>query len=606
MSHTLKGRLRGYLCEECIEDLSGVIVRVYRSVGRETAEEGRVKDAALLTAAQIDEKRPLLLGEGKTGENGEFRVDFGEEGRYEGGPVEVDIFCPTVPRAGSGPNPRETEEPVQFTAATFSPGWSQGERGFTAEWSYTVSYRLWCFIRGLFDAWVICGRVLNCRTQQPLGGLTVKAFDVDWLQDDPLGSAVTAPDGHFRIDYTSAQFKRTIFTPLINLEMTGGPDVYFHVETSGGMSLLQEPSSRGRKPDRENRGPCFCVELCVDAEDEPPYDSPWFTNVGNFHILADIDSATGLANKTKLGVGGAGYAWFSHLKLRGFCPKKEAGTNQQMYYRFLVEKGGTETPVAGGMLVDVLVGSRLIQWDLDGDGTMDWVFQDTIVTGTAAPTPDLPPPPGVPAGTPWGAPPPHYVLADPATGWIEVDHRSLDGGFYGPLVCLDSNAVVPGGPAPGNGAGNPVAAPCNGEMVTLIFETTTDPANPAATVRQMQQPTLLVNNWSEVRLLNLQQFIAPGANACSKISANLNILYTVDHEFTGGWQVDMSSAASPWSEPAGLPGGTAPRGGSGNHFVSTAGWPPCSYTVTLSSVRKLTTGEHNDDWNPSSLTFCIC
>ena len=44
--------------------------------------------------------------------------------------------------------------------------------------------------------------------------MRVRAFDADWLQDDDLGSAVTDGAGHFRIDYSRADFEKTIFSPL--------------------------------------------------------------------------------------------------------------------------------------------------------------------------------------------------------------------------------------------------------------------------------------------------------------------------------------------------------------------------------------------------------
>ncbi|MBV9772518.1 MAG: hypothetical protein JO040_01125 [Gemmatimonadetes bacterium] len=602
MSYIIRGTLRGFLCSDCVEPLSGMTLRLYPIRQDPGTKPGDPEDPkrtfAVLDQDAVKARGPLL-GEGKTDEAGRFSIEIGDSRGYDGGALEVDLYCGNVPHHPGPPR----RDPVQVMMAVLRPEWSREEKGEVFRWDHDVSYRLWCWLRGLFDAWVICGHVRNCKTREPLAGLKVSAFDVDWLQDDALGNAVTGPDGHFRIDYTSAAFRTTIFSPLINVELTGGPDVYFRVESSGGAVLLNEPSSRGRKPDRENRGPCFCVDLCVDADPPPPYDNPLFTNVGNFHILADIDSATGLANKTKLGVGGNGWGWFGDLKLRGYCPKTKPGTGEQMYYRFLYSRGGTEHPVTGGLLADVLVGSRLIQWDLDGNGTMDWVFQDVIISGAGA-TADLPTPPVVPPGTPWGAPPPHVVVPD-ADGWIRVDPRAIDGGFYGPLVQLRSYVVVPVGPTPSNGPNAAVADPKNGELVTLIFETTTDPANAALTERQVAQPTLLVNNWEEVRELNLLQFTAPGANACSKLGADLNILYTVDHQLIAEWALGISSAASPWSAPV-LPSGNTPRGQFGNQHVSLAGWPPCSYTVSLSSRRKLTNGEGNDDANSSSLTFCIC
>ena len=47
--------------------------------------------------------------------------------------------------------------------------------------------------------------------------------------------AVKGPgDGHFRIDYSGASFRRTPFSPSINLEWSGGPDLYFRIEAADG------------------------------------------------------------------------------------------------------------------------------------------------------------------------------------------------------------------------------------------------------------------------------------------------------------------------------------------------------------------------------------
>ena len=110
----------------------------------------------------------------------------------------------------------------------------------------------------------------------------MRAFDVDWLQDDALGHEVTDGAGHFRIDYSADDFKKTIFSPAINLEWTGGPDFYFRVETLSGTVLLAEPASRGRASDRENVGPCFSVDLCL--EKQPPV--VWITYRSSTHSAA--------------------------------------------------------------------------------------------------------------------------------------------------------------------------------------------------------------------------------------------------------------------------------------------------------------------------------
>lgn len=91
----------------------------------------------------------------------------------------------------------------------------------------------------------------------------MRAFDADWLQDDEIGSAITDGTGRFRIDYLTEDFQKTPFSPSINIELIGGPDLYFKVETPGGVLLLDGPRSRGRDPGRESAGHCFCVDLCL-------------------------------------------------------------------------------------------------------------------------------------------------------------------------------------------------------------------------------------------------------------------------------------------------------------------------------------------------------
>src|SRR5260370_42248247 len=98
-----------------------------------------------------------------------------------------------------------------------------------------------CSIRCWLGLVVICGQVSVCETGQVIEGATVFAFDRDWLQDDALGSAVTGPGGKFQIWYTVAEFSQTPFSPLINVELVPGPDLYFRVEGPGGVVLLDEP-----------------------------------------------------------------------------------------------------------------------------------------------------------------------------------------------------------------------------------------------------------------------------------------------------------------------------------------------------------------------------
>ena len=92
--------------------------------------------------------------------------------------------------------------------------------------------------------------------------------------------------------------------------------------------LLAEPPSRGRANDRENAGPCFCVELCL--EKQPPVVDylPVFDALGGYLYASDIHSAvpgTGLTN-------GDNRAFYSTVRLNGALPKTLNG--QPMEYRF--------------------------------------------------------------------------------------------------------------------------------------------------------------------------------------------------------------------------------------------------------------------------------
>ncbi len=601
-SYTFRGRLCGFICTDCPEPLSNVKVRLYRLRRDQNAVALAVANPKDTLAVQDEEavqaKAQSLLAEVETDAEGRFTVELGEKNNYDGEAFEVDVYCGTVPRQKPG---RVPPKPRQFSVTTVQPLWRRNEDRDLAVWEYCIPYRFWCYFRGLFGAWTICGRVVTCDKQAlPVSNVKVSAFDADWLQDDALGSAVTDGAGKFQIDYTTDDFQKTIFSPLINVELTGGPDVYFKVETSGGQTLLDETQSRGRQPDRENVGPCFCVTLCVNVKQQPPFDDPLFTHVGDFHILGDIDPATGLTKSKVLGHGGPDYGFFSALKLRGYCPKQI--TAQPARYRFLYEDLAVPglTPITGTAVYPVLVGARLLLWDTFGTGPA-WTFQSIYIQGSGA-TPDPTPTPVVPPGTPWGSPPAHVIVPD-ANGWINVDPNALDGGFYGPLVRFDTTQVLAALDAPGDGAGNPVASPKNGVALRIVYQAgpvSASPNGPVAFTNELSR--ILVNNWGEVRLLDLQEFKG-GGTPCSKITGAINIQYTVDHELIAGWGLSISSAAA-FPPPPLPPPPSTPRGGSGTHFVDVSAWPSCAYIVSLGTSRRLTDGETDDSGRLVQRVFC--
>jgi len=598
MSYLFRGILCGYLCPHCREAISETVVQLYE-LAPNAAVEDLVAAPAKDTLAQLadedfEARRGRLLGEARTDGEGKFVVELSEK-NYRGGPVEVVVIADSVPQLKDG---APDAEQLRFTVTAVDPDWQQAEKGKVFDWDYCIPQRFWCAVRTHFGAWTICGRVLDCDAKVGVAGLTVTAFDTDWFQHDNLGSAVTDGSGHFRIDYLIQDFKKTPLSPFINLEWVGGPDLFFKVE-SGGDVVLEEAPSRGREPDRENSGQCACVELCVEGEG-PPVDDPLFTHIGDFHIYADIDAGSKLTNKAFFGHGGPDFAFFGGMKLKGFCPKTEAGTGNPMRYRFLYEhpaNPAVQVPITGGAVVPVVVGARLIQWKVTAN-VFEWAFQSIVVAGAGA-TVDPTPQPGGPG--PWGAPPAHIIEPD-GDGWVEVDPDGLDDGFYGPLVRFNSAKAVPGGAAPGDGAGNAVADPKNGAVIAITYEA--GPVGGGATFSNSVD--VKVNNWQEVRQLDLVQFGGPGGNPCSPLTTDLDVLYTVDHEHLDSWALSINSASG--SAPGGVippvPAGATARGHAATHSEAIGGWASCSYQVNLSSRRALTDGENDDNANNTQVTFC--
>lgn len=342
----------------------------------------------------------------------------------------------------------------------------------------------------------------------------------------------------------------------------------------------------------------FCRLVCP-----PIFDHPWFTHVGDFDIYGDIDPASGLTNKS-LGHGGPDFGFFGCLSLRGFCPKTSPGfPGASMAYRFLFKVGTTETPITGGFVCEVLVGSRYTFWNGN-----PFALQSVRIRGTGTTSP-TPPPPG-----PGVSPPTHYIVPD-AEGWVTVDPMALDDGFNGWLMGFASHVGVPGGdPGPaGLAAGDPVpaAARKNGVDAAIIFQATRVSTigavnGGAAPDYTNQLAKARINNWNEVRLLNLLQFHSGGGNACSPLTTDLDIEYTTDHELLAAWSIDLTTAAgvSLTAPPSG-PTAAAPRGDAGTHHEDISAWPTCSYAVQLHTRRRLTDGLNDDPSKTSQVTFCI-
>lgn len=341
-----------------------------------------------------------------------------------------------------------------------------------------------------------------------------------------------------------------------------------------------------------------------------PMLQPWFTQVGHFDIYADIDPGTGRTNKG-LGFagltyhGGPDFAFTGCLELRGFCPAASPVDGTAMRYRFVI--AGSNTPITGSLVCPVDAGTRRIPWPVNLGGIAQaaqvLTFQTISIEGAAVPDPAPPAP-----GDPW-VPPPIHVIAPDADGWITVDPAHVAGGFTS-LVGFDSTSVVPGGipPSPPPDAGNPVAGAQqkNGADLGIVFEATrvTGPTSPPDSTNSLAK--IHINNWVEVNLLDIAEFHTGGGTACTGITSSLHVEYTTDHEQMQAWDAVITSAAlaAPITV-AGGPDAGHPRGDAASQSISTSGFKPCSYVVTLSTRAGLTTGLVDNLGRSQQKTFCV-
>ena len=268
-----------------------------------------------------------LLAETETDEAGNFTIELSDK-NYSGGAFDIDFECGNVPiRLKVPPKPHG---PFQFHITTLQPQWRQAEENMVAAYEYGIASHYFCRILSLFDTWAICGIVKDCETGKPVPGVKVFAYDVDWLQDDELGNGTTDATGKFTIIYPGDKFRQTLLSPWLNIEWPSGPDYYFKiVEPISNIILLQEDRSVGHRSDRENRGNCFCVDLCVDSDNIPDgnYFPALFERVGSYDILTDF-TATGFTNDAE------NNAFTRTIPLEGQLP---SGTNSNsMEYRFRI------------------------------------------------------------------------------------------------------------------------------------------------------------------------------------------------------------------------------------------------------------------------------
>lgn len=610
MSYIFKGRLCGYICPECPEPLSGVTVRLYRATQTNLAAlaVANPKDTfAILSDEDVTAKAGRLIAEAKTDAQGNFVFELGEAQKYGGEAFDIDVYCGTVPQHPPGPRP------LQFSITTLQPQWRQTARDMIAAWEYCVPQRYWCAVRARFDAWTICGRVTACDTQQPVMGVRVFAYDVDWIQDDPLGNAMTDATGRFRIDYSSSDFKRTPFSPLINLEWTGGPDVYFHIAAADGTPLLVEASSQGRTPGRENVGHCCCVDLCLK---EPPRQDlptiPLFTNVGQYHV-----DPVNYHDFTVEGLTTAGsYAFTGTLPLIGILPDGQVLTD--MEYRFRIAEYDPATAILGAVMdVDTsMVSATSI-------GKLQYWSWNSVLSAWEVKSADYwVNNPGATISIPQPAGPALAVSVNKDVGpggWVQVPRENglFPGGVgrfipQGGLINLMTTKLTDESydltvPAPGTKAGDSVPAGKKSHAHTFkLFFEAREVGNVALLPGSNALDKIVFSNthytyvrhpsWAGstpttrgVVSLDILELAAPGAG-CGKLNNELHALFTVYHPFMGSARVYFEgNPVLPADLPLAIGGGEAvsPAGG---HLFDISALQPCAYILWLEATLNLTSG----------------
>jgi hypothetical protein len=601
-------------------------VRLYQSRAEQNLTSLAVADPNdtfhIIGDEQVREKESRLIAEGETDDAGNFSIDLSTAKKYGGEAFEIDVYCGSVPR-GLKPRP-EPPPPVQFSITTIQPMWRRTENDSVAFFEYCAPARYWCEVLRRRGLWVICGKLTTCsKPKQPIGGADVQAFDADWLQDDFLGTAVTGAD-----------FEKTIF-PGLNIELFGGPDVYFVVKFAG-TPILTETQADGRKPGRQNAHNCLCVDLCTDTlPHTPPEKVPHWTKVADrFNVRTDIfDVPNNFLAEGYAGTASEAYVFGGGVRLNGNCPfRNNAAPANKMKYRFLAAEWGYDAP---GPRPGVMPINSPLPSPTEPNAT--W----KVVTGAGSTWvgdvyyPD-------PGGTPPFRKESIYIAPDPG-GWIALDGMivtvpltaggttnvalsddSLTGNWVRSGFLLEMDTVPLAGPhAPPawvSDKKNAGRSLTNAEKAiirrfSLVFQVRD--VTTGIDVFTEVRDSIIFDNSSAIGIVNIEQLLS---NACSPITglSSINIRYTVDHPHLRYFHMRIkNNVTDPVHSEASLPGGDFAagsfffRGGAsgpadppnqaGGVPVNISADPACAYALKLRySTRHYLTGEGGDE-----VLYCI-
>lgn len=340
MNYILKGSLNALVWDGCSEPFLNTTVKLYDVTGRKNLNDmltaGEKKILVIDSEKVREEKKALILGQGKTDSSGNFEIKLNDE--YKGEAFEVSVYCESVTDQKHLSN---NHKPIEFVIATIQPSWQEIDEFEISYWKYVLPFGFWRYILSVFDVWVIYGKIVSSREPKtPIVGVEVKAQDADWISDNLLGTAYTDKLGYFRIYYSSNDFNKIHVSgensELSSPDIHGGPDVYFTVKTSSGIVLIDETKVDGRKAERSNIGNCHCLTLSIRegrGGEINGMDSAWSGIGTTFAIpsggdLNDFD-AQGYAGIMK-------YAITGKFRLTGRKVHKVGP--HPLEYRFLVSK----------------------------------------------------------------------------------------------------------------------------------------------------------------------------------------------------------------------------------------------------------------------------
>jgi len=258
LHYLLKGRLGAVLCDEGRLALAELELRVYLVV--EGTQPGVDSEArVLLRDEEVQAKAGRLLGVVRTDEEGTFQLEL-PSGPYCGQALELDLCVEPGRSRGCGP----AEQGGQAPLCVIQPNWTQGAEAWEAAWDFVLPRYGWCRVLGICQAQTLCGRVVDCHTQQSLAGVRVAAFGLDWNQDQALGEAVTDAKGRFLIHTKHSGFRRV-------KAMVGSPadsyDLYFRIQSQASAFPLYVDSIRwGDRAPADDALRCLQVSIFVETD----------------------------------------------------------------------------------------------------------------------------------------------------------------------------------------------------------------------------------------------------------------------------------------------------------------------------------------------------